>query len=109
LLISNFIFIDSGFNSDYILDDESLNVKFFLDLRQRHDAYSGRKLERTKAFLKNNDENDDSNKLDINKASSLVSCLTKNESVLIKSRENRWKSSGKTGNITPKEKNSLGK
>ncbi|CAB4489998.1 unnamed protein product [Rhizophagus irregularis] len=89
---------ESDFN--YILSDESLNIKFFLNLCQCHDAYSNKKLERTRSVTRNNNnENNASNKFDINKASSLVSYLTKNETTSIKSQENRWKLSRKTNNI----------
>ncbi|PKK57776.1 hypothetical protein RhiirC2_871746 [Rhizophagus irregularis] len=99
---------DSGSDFNYILSDESLNIKFFLNLRQCHDAYSNKKLERTRSVARNNNnENNASNKFDINKASSLVSYLTKNDTASIKSRENRWKSSRKTNNMF-KEKISSG-
>ncbi|RGB27849.1 hypothetical protein C1646_768564 [Rhizophagus diaphanus] len=100
--ISNFdfIFIDSGSDFNYILSDESLNIKFFLNLRQCHDSYSNKKLERTRSVARNNNnENNASNKFDINKARSLVSYLTKNDTALIKSRENKWKSSKKINNM----------
>ncbi|PKY63351.1 hypothetical protein RhiirA4_491964 [Rhizophagus irregularis] len=88
---------DPKFNCNYILDDE-LNVDFFLDLRQSHDAYTSRNLERTKTVFRNN-ENNTLDKLDVNMASNLVSYLTKNDdSTLTKSRENRWKSSKNTNN-----------
>ncbi|CAB5209276.1 unnamed protein product [Rhizophagus irregularis] len=72
------------FNCNYILDDE-LNVDFFLDLCQNHDAYTSRNLERTKTVFRNN-ENNTLDKLDVNMASNLVSYLTKNDdSTLAKS------------------------
>ncbi|GBC44298.2 hypothetical protein GLOIN_2v1783204 [Rhizophagus irregularis DAOM 181602=DAOM 197198] len=72
------------FNCNYILDDE-LNVDFFLDLCQNHDAYTSRNLERTKTVFRNN-ENNTLDKLDVNMASNLVSYLTKNDdSTLTKS------------------------
>ncbi|PKC66349.1 hypothetical protein RhiirA1_394563 [Rhizophagus irregularis] len=90
---------DPKFNCNYILDGE-LNVDFFLDLRQSHDAYTSRNLERTKTVFRNN-ENNTLDKLDVNIASNLVSYLTKNDdSTLTKSRENRWKSNKKTDNNT---------
>lgn len=79
-----------------------------MNLRQCHNAYSNKKLERTRSVARNNNnENNASNKFDINKASSLVSYLTKNDTASIKSRENRWKSSRKTNNMF-KEKISSG-
>ncbi|PKB93958.1 hypothetical protein RhiirA5_439919 [Rhizophagus irregularis] len=90
---------DSGSDFNYILSDESLNIEFFLNLRQCHDAYSNKKLERTRSVARSNNENNASNKFDINKASSLVSYLTKNDTASIKSRENRWKSGRKTNNM----------
>ncbi|UZO23436.1 uncharacterized protein OCT59_015776 [Rhizophagus irregularis] len=90
---------DPKFNCNYILDGE-LNVDFFLDLRQSHDAYTSRNLERTKTVFRNN-ENNTLDKLDVNIASNLVSYLTKNDdSTLTKLRENRWKSNKKTDNNT---------
>ncbi|CAB5112397.1 uncharacterized protein OCT59_024856 [Rhizophagus irregularis] len=87
------------FNCNYILDDE-LNVDFFLDLRQSHDTYTSRNLERTKTVFRNN-ENNTLDKLDVNMASNLVSYLTKNDDfTLTKLRENRWKSSKNTNNNT---------
>ncbi|CAB4434860.1 unnamed protein product [Rhizophagus irregularis] len=74
---------------NYTLDNGSLNVEYFLNLRQQH-SYSNRKLER-KRVLENNDENCILNELNINKASSLVSYLSKNDFQSVKSRENRWK------------------
>ncbi|CAB4413664.1 unnamed protein product [Rhizophagus irregularis] len=74
---------------NYTLDNGSLNVEYFLNLRQQH-SYSNRKLER-KGVLENNDENCILNELNINKASSLVSYLSKNDFQSVKSRENRWK------------------
>lgn len=57
-LILNFIFIDSGSDFNYILSNESLNIKFFLiNLRQCHDAYSNKKLEQTRSVSRNNNEN----------------------------------------------------
>ncbi|POG65244.1 hypothetical protein GLOIN_2v1781884, partial [Rhizophagus irregularis DAOM 181602=DAOM 197198] len=55
---------DPKFNCNYILDGE-LNVDFFLDLRQSHDAYTSRNLERTKTVFRNN-ENNTLDKLDVN-------------------------------------------
>jgi hypothetical protein len=82
-----YIFIDSK-DFDYILDDRSLNINYFLNLRQYHDAYSDRKLERKKVLLKDNDKND--SEIDINKASNLLSYLTKNDIITTsKSQENR--------------------
>lgn len=99
LLILYFIFIDSEFSFNYVSNGE-LNIDFLLDLRQRHDAYSSRKLERTKTLFRDS-ENNTSDRFDINIASSLVSHLTKNESILTsKSRENRWKSSKRDNNNT---------
>ncbi|PKC10723.1 hypothetical protein RhiirA5_414013 [Rhizophagus irregularis] len=57
------------FNCNYILDDE-LNVDFFLDLCQNHDAYTSRNLERTKTVFRNN-ENNTLDKLDVNMANHL--------------------------------------
>ncbi|CAG8855324.1 22336_t:CDS:1, partial [Gigaspora margarita] len=48
-------------------------------------------LERIKFSSKNNNERNVLNGLNINKASSLVSHLTKNDFISTKSRENRWK------------------
>ncbi|CAB4436211.1 unnamed protein product [Rhizophagus irregularis] len=74
---------------NYTLDNGSLNVEYFLNLRQQH-SYSNRKLER-KRVLENNDENCILNELNINKASSLVSYLLKNDFQSVKSRKNQWK------------------
>ena len=69
--------------------DGKLNVDFFLDLRQSHDAYTNRNLERTKTVFRNN-ENNTLDKLDINIASSLVLYLMKNNnSILTKSQKNK--------------------
>ncbi|CAG8796341.1 11649_t:CDS:2, partial [Racocetra fulgida] len=57
--------------SDSILDNNSLNIKFLLDLRQRHDAHSERNLEQIKFSSKNNNERNVLNKFNINKASTL--------------------------------------
>jgi hypothetical protein len=102
-----YIFIDSK-DFDYILDDRSLNINYFLNLRQYHDAYSDRKLERKKVLLKDNDKND--SEIDINKASNLLSYLTKNDIITTsKSQENRWKSNKETDNKISEKENSLGK
>ncbi|RGB22385.1 hypothetical protein C1646_776171 [Rhizophagus diaphanus] len=76
------------FNCNYILDGE-LNVDFFLDLHQSHDAYMSRNLKRIKTVFRNNETNT-LDKLDVNITSNLVSYLTKNDdSTLTKSQENR--------------------
>ncbi|CAB4444942.1 unnamed protein product [Rhizophagus irregularis] len=91
---------------DYLLNNGLLNIEHFLNLRQHHDAYLNRKLERKNILLKNyNNETD--GEFDINKASGLVSYLTKNDSISIKSRENRWKSDGITNCNMHKKQNLL--
>ncbi|GBB90347.1 hypothetical protein RclHR1_17280005 [Rhizophagus clarus] len=73
---------------DYLLDDGLLNIEYFLNSRQYHDAYSNRKLECKNILLKNHNSKIDG-EFDINKASGLVSYLTKNDSIFNKSRENQ--------------------
>ncbi|CAG8842284.1 45790_t:CDS:2, partial [Gigaspora margarita] len=89
---------DPNSRSDSILDNNSLNIKFLLDLHQYHDAHSKRNLEQIKFFSKNNNERNILNKFNINKASSLVLHLTKNDCIITKPRENRWRLSGNTSN-----------
>jgi len=52
--------------------------------------------------------NENNSEVDINKASSLVSYLTKNDSITNKSRENRWKL-GENNNKVFEKQNSSGK
>ncbi|CAG8822923.1 5389_t:CDS:2, partial [Gigaspora margarita] len=84
--------------SDSILDNNLLNIKFLLNLHQHHDAHLERNLERIKFSFKNNNKRNVLNEFNNNKASSLVSHLTKNDCIITKSRENKWRSGGNTSN-----------
>ncbi|CAG8647706.1 11451_t:CDS:2, partial [Scutellospora calospora] len=84
--------------SEIILDNDLLNIEFLLELRRHHDAHSEKNLVRIKFSSKDDNKRNVLSRLNINKASSLVSHLTKNDFILTKSRENRWKSGEKTSN-----------
>ncbi|CAG8553684.1 25038_t:CDS:10, partial [Racocetra persica] len=84
--------------SEIILDNDLLNIEFLLELHRHHDAHSEKNLVRIKFSSKDDNERNVLSRLNINKVSSLVSYLTKNNFILTKSRENRWKSGEKTSN-----------
>ncbi|CAG8771240.1 6963_t:CDS:2 [Dentiscutata erythropus] len=113
--VSEMNVIQEEFNLDpitdfnQILDNRALNIKFLLDLCQHYDAHSKKKLERTKFLFKTSNENNSSNELNINKASSLVSQLTRDDFVSTKSRENRWKLGRNTSNSIVRAKNTSAK
>ncbi|CAG8844234.1 33814_t:CDS:2, partial [Gigaspora margarita] len=75
--------------SEFTLNNNLLNIEFLLNLHQRHDAHSEKTLERIKFSSKNNNERNVLNRLNINKASSLVLHLTKNDFISTKLQENR--------------------
>ncbi|CAG8656263.1 10480_t:CDS:2, partial [Dentiscutata erythropus] len=104
--LPDILWFPSDSRSKFILDNKSLNIKFLLNLRQYHDAYSEKNLEQIKFSSKNNNERSFLNGFNINKARSLVSHLTKNNFILTKLRENRWKSS-RNNNNNVVEKNHL--